>query len=459
MIRRAAITILILLLGGCLLAASTDQYGAAAWRILKTMKGASSCAPGSYCMWGGGIYYTDSIAEAQDALDNGCGDDVTGSSPTGCRVRLTGGVIGNGGTTLHLAGTGTSATGRSGVVLECTGGGTAAGTAGNPISGTVIKSEGAVPIIDIGVCQGCMIQDCTLAGEDSATAGVDILSPAGSDPTTRLVLRNVVMYEINGYCIRTGTTGQVDTMLFENISCRDSDGAYQQRDTQTVGAILTNFDVNLMGTASGPVFDIQEGDFTLMRSYVGIKNNETMVKLGKPAGRVLIDGNQLEFGASTTATMFDFDEGTSTTESNITVSNNHIVFSASGNVLFDVQRKGSITVSTNSFQDVGAGGAHTLTSDFMVDDSNALNRLYVNLIGNMEARSGGGGVERPVRWIPTLTANPTHGVYPTLSTMVLSNPDPTKVTACIDGELLNDSNAAAGSASVQKCLGGAWVAL
>lgn len=454
---RAAFTIAIMILAGVLMAPTVgDQYGAAAWRILKTMIGSSTCAPGSYCMWGGGVYYADSVAEAQAALDNGCGADVTGTSPTGCRVVLSGGVLGNGGTTLHLAGTGSSATGRSGVTLQCTGGGTTQDAAGDPISGTVIKSEGAVPIIDIGVCQGCLIQDCTLAGEDTATVGIDILSPTGSDPTTRLVIRNVAMYEINGYGIRTGTTGQVDTMLFENVSVRDSDGCYQQRDTQTLGAILTNFDCST-ATSTDPLFDIAEGDFTLLNSFVGLKNNGVGVRLGKPAAKTIIRGNQLELGTSSSAMLFDFDEGSSVTESNILVEGNHVVFSESGNTLFDVQRKGTLVIMGNSWQDTAGG--KTITSDLMVDNSNALNRLYVTLIGNQEAHNGSGGVERPVRWIPTLTPNATHGVYPTLLTLVLSNPDPTKVTACIDGELLNDSDAAAGSNSVQKCLGGAWVAL
>lgn len=401
---------------------------------------------------GADIYYVDSVAEAQAALTR-CGSDLTGSVQSGCIVQFTGGLFDNGGVTLSLAGTGSNATGRSGVILRGVGGGTAAGAAGNPNSGTIIKASGAVPVIDVGSCAGCTIENLTIAGEDTATIGVDFLAPTGSSPTTRFVMRNVAMYEVNGFCIRTPTTGQVDTMIFENVSCRDSDGAFQQRDSQTVGVILTNFDANMLGTASGPVFDIQEGDFTLVNSYLGIKNNEVGVRLGRAASRVYVDGNQLEFGASTSATLFDFDEGSSTTESNITVSNNHIVYAASGNVLFDVQRKGSMSILTNSWQDI-VGGLTEPTSDFMVDDSNADNRLYLQLVGNMSARAGSGGAKRPDRWLPTLTANPTHSVLPTLGGVSVAAH--TLPTPCLNGEVGVDTNGTSGQ-RVYSCEAGSWV--
>lgn len=404
---------------------------------------------------GADIYYVNSIAEAQTALTR-CGSDITGSTQSGCIIQFAGGVHDNGGVTLSLAGNGSSATGRSGVILRGTGGGTAAGTAGNPISGTILKGSGAVPIIDVGSCAGCVIEDLTIAGEDTATVGVDFLAPGSGYPTTRFVMRNVAMYEINGFCIRTPTTGQVDTMIFENVSCRDSDGAFQQRDSQTVGVILTNFDANMLGTASGPVFDIQEGDFTLVNSYLGIKNNEVGIRLGKPASRVLINGNQIEFGdaatGSTSAVLFDFDEGSTTTESNITVSNNHIVYARNGNTLFDVQRKGSMSILTNSWQDTA--GTVSLSSDIMVDNSNADNRLYLNLVGNMDAHAGGGGTKRPERWAPTLTANPTHSVLPTLSTPTIAAN--TLPTPCMNGEHGIDTDATTGQRAY-ACESGSWV--
>jgi len=401
---------------------------------------------------GADIYYVDSVAEAQAALTR-CGSDLTGSVQSGCIVQFTGGLFDNGGVTLSLAGTGSNATGRAGVILRGVGGGTAAGAAGNPNSGTIIKASGAVPVIDVGSCAGCTIENLTIAGEDTATVGVDFLAPTGSAPTTRFVMRNVAMYEVNGYCIRTPTTGQVDTMIFENVSCRDSDGAFQQRDSQTVGVILTNFDANMLGTASGPVFDIQEGDFTLINSYLAIKNNETGIKLGRNASRVMVDSNQIEFGTSTTATLFDFDEGSTTTESNITISNNHVVYGASGNVLFDVQRKGSMSILTNSWQDT-VGGLTTPTSDFMVDDSNADNRLYLQLVGNMDAHAGSGGTKRPERWAPTLTANPTHTVLPTLGGVSVGAH--TLPTPCLNGEIGVDTNATSGQ-RVYSCEAGSWV--
>ena len=403
---------------------------------------------------GADIYYVDSVAEAQAALTR-CGSDLTGSVQSGCIVQFTGGLFDNGGVTLNLAGTGSNATGRAGVILRGVGGGTAAGAAGNPNSGTILKASGAVPVIDIGSCAGCMIENLTIAGEDIATVGVDFLAPTGSAPTTRFVMRNVSMYEVNGFCIRTPTTGQVDTMIFENVSCRDSDGAFQQRDSQTVGVILTNFDANMLGTASGPVFDIQEGDFTMVKSYLAIKNNEVGIRLGTAASRVVIDNNQLEYGASTTATLFDFDEGSTTTESNITVSNNHIVYGASGNVLFDVQRKGSMSILTNSWQDT-VGGLTEPTSDFMVDDSNADNRLYLQLVGNMSAHAGSGGTKRPERWAPTLTANPTHVVLPTLGGVSVAAH--TLPTPCLNGEIGIDTNATTGQ-RVQTCEAGTWTTL
>lgn len=456
MTSRAALTLSILLLVGCLIAASTDQYGAAAWRILKTMMGTATCAEGSLCMFGGGEYYVDSFAGIQDALDNGCGQDVRGSSTTqsGCVINLTKGIYDNGGVTIHLAGTGTGATGRSGVTLRGTGGGTAAGTAGEPLSGTIIRaSSGTVPIIDVGVCYGCTIENLTLAGEDRATAGIDILSPSGSEPTTRLVIRNVAMYEIDGFGIRTGTSGQVDTMIFENVSVRDSDGCYQQRDTQTIGAILINFDCSDF-TSSGPVFDIVEGDFTLARSFLALKNNETGIRMGAAASRAIIEGNQLELKTSTSATLFSSDYGGgSTSEINATISNNHVIWNQNGNTLFNVYRKGTFVISGNSFQDLGGG--KTVASTFKVANTNAANRLFVTLLGNMLSHNGSGGTLRPDRYLPTLNAN-TLGVYPTLQTPIISSPaDPGD---CMDGEIWVDSDAAAGSGSATKCLSNAWVA-
>jgi hypothetical protein len=457
--RVCAAVVLIFVAIACVAASQPDQLGPAAWRVLKTMMGTSTCATGSLCMWGGGTYYADSITEAQDAIDNGCGDDltVTTGNLTGCHIFLTKGVMDNGGVTLHLAGTGTPQTGRAGITLSGVGGGTATGLDGYETAGTIIKSSGsAAASIDVGTCQGCTIENITIAGEDISTAGISILSPTSSSyPTTRLVIRNVAMYEINGFGIKTGTTGQVDTMLFENVSVRDSDGCYQQNDNQIVGVILTNFDCSL-ATSTSPVFDIVEGDFTLLNSYVGVKNNGVGVRFGLAAARAIIRGNQLEFGTSTSAVMFDFDEGDGGTESNLIFDSNHVAYNQSGNVLFDVRRKGSLTISNNSWQDTAGG--KTLTSDIRVDNgsSSADNRLYTTLIGNISASAGSGGVLRPVRWIPTLTANAT-GLLPTLAFPVISSP----VTpgACMDGELWNDNDAVAGSNSLTKCLGGAWVAL
>lgn len=529
MIRRAATTIAILLLGGCLVAASTDQYGAAAWRQLKFLLTDLSCSAPGTCdlaagttiggspIGGGGgvsdgdkgdvvvsgggttwlvddgatvtgwilgtlgagfttggditmadndivnpdavgakIYYVDSVAEAQAALTR-CGSDITGSTQSGCIVQFTGGLFDNGGTTLHMAGDGTAATGRAGVIIRGVGGGTAAGDAGSPNSGTIIKASGAVPIIDVGACMGCMIENLTLAGEDTATIGIDFLAPA-STPTTRFVVRNVSMYEINGYGLRTPTTGQVDTMIFENVSVRDSDGCYQQRYTQTVGVILSNFDCSLRGTASGPVFDIQQGEFTLINSFVSLKFNEVGIRLGTIAGRTYIDGNQIELGVaspgqgSDSTVIFDFDEGTSTAESAITVSNNHIVYARNGNTLFDVQRKGSVAIMNNWIQDLS--GTSTISSDIMVDDSNSLNRLYLTLIGNHVSNNGVGGTKRPERWAPTLTANPTHSVLPTLGGVSVGAD--TLPTPCLNGEIGVDTNGTSGQ-RVYSCEAGSWV--
>ncbi len=405
---------------------------------------------------GADIYYVDSVAEAQAALTR-CGSNITGSTQSGCIVQLTGGLFDNGGTTLHLAGDGTAATGRAGVTLRGLGGGTAAGDAGNPNSGTIIKASGAVPIIDVGACMGCVIENLTLAGEDTATVGIDFLEPT-STPTTRFIVRNVSMYEIDGYGLRTPAAGQVDTMIFENVSVRDSDGCYQQRYTQTVGVILNNFDCSLRGTASGPVFDIQEGEFTLVNSFVSLKFNEVGVRLGTIGGRVYIDGNQIELGVaspgqgSDATTIFDFDEGASTSESVITVSNNHIVYARDGNTLFDVQRKGTLSVHNNWIQDLS--GTSTISSDVMVDDSNALNRLFLSIDGNHISNNGVGGTKRPERWIPTLTANPTHTVLPTLRSTVLSAH--TLPTPCLNGEVGVDTNDTSGQ-RIYSCEAGSWV--
>ena len=454
--RRAAITIAVLLLAGVLFApTASEQYGAAAWRIIKTMMGTATCAPGSYCMWGGGIYYVTSITEAQDALDNGCGYDLSGSVQSGCIINLTKGLHVNGNVTLHLAGSGTptAANGRAGVILRGTGGGTATNTDGNPVSGTIIKASGTNPIIDVGSCLGCMIENLTLAGEDQATQGIDFLDPANGYPTTRFVVRNVAMYEIDGYGIRTTDGNQLDTMLIENVSVRDSDGCFQQRNTQTVGVILTNFDCSA-ATSTNPLFDIQAGDFTLLNSYVGVKNNGVGVRIWRPAARVIVCGNQLELGTSTSAMMLDLNEGEATQESNFIIDGNHVVYSANGNTFIDVHRKGSLTITGNSIQDIAGG--KTITSTIKVDENNTDNRLFVSLIGNIEAHAGSGGVLRPVRFLPTLSVN-NDGLYPTLHTPIISSP----VTpgACLDGELWVDSDAVAGSNSLTKCLSNAWVAL
>lgn len=403
---------------------------------------------------GADIYYVDSVAEAQAALTR-CGSDLTGSTQSGCIVQFTGGLHDNGGATLSMAGTGSAATGRAGVILRGVGGGTAAGDAGLPNSGTIIKASGAVPIIDVGACMGCMIENITLAGEDVATVGVDFLAPT-STPTTRFVMRNVAMYEIAGYGVRTPSSGQIDTMILENVSVRDSQGCYQQRYTQNAGNILNNFDCSLRGTATGPLFDIQQGELTLTNSFVAVKFNEVGIRLGTLASRTYIDGNQFEFGdastGSTSALLFDFDEGSSTTEASMTVSNNHVVYARAGNTLFDVQRKGGLVISGNQVQDITGG--LSISSDIMVDNSNADNRLFLTMQGNIDAHNGSGGVKRPERWIPTLTANPTHSVLPTLSTPVIAAK--TLPTPCINGESGVDTDATTGQ-RLYACESGSWV--
>lgn len=400
-----------------------------------------------------GIYYADSIQEAQDLLDDSCGENITGSAQSGCTIQFTRAEMDNGGVTLHLAGDGTAATGRAGVILRGVGGGTAAGAAGSPNSGTIIKSGGAVPVIDVGACMGCMIENLTIAGEDTATVGIDFLAPA-STPTTRFVIRNVAMYEINGYGIRTSTTGQLDTLLVENVSVRDSDGCYEQRYSQNIGIILSNFDCSLSGTASGPMFDIEAGEFNLRDSFVSVKNNEVAFRFGVTGiGRVLIDGNQIEFPTSTSAVIFDFDEGTATNPSETTISNNHFVYNADGNTLFDVERRGSMNIENNIVQNT-SGSERTFATDFKVDGNSANNRLLLGWSGNSQTSSNASDSRIPERWIPTLTIN-AHSVYPDVSGPVVSNS--TLPLPCYEGEIGSDWNAAAG-ARVQTCISGAWSA-
>lgn len=453
---RLAVTLSILLLAGALLApTASEQYGAAAWRVLKTMMGSYLCTEASLCMFGQGIFYVDSVAEAQTALDEGCGDDVTGTSPTGCIIQFERGEFSNANTTLHLAGTGSMATGRSGVILRGAGGGTTDGNSGRTISGTTIVSTGTNPVIDVGTCFGCVIENLTIDGSGTATAGVDLLNPLGSGPTTRFVIRNVAMYDIDGYGIRTATSGQIDTFLIENVSVRHSDGCFQQRDTQNLGLIITNMDCS-QHTSSGPIFDVQYGDFTFMNSFAAFKNNEVGFRFGKTTGKVIVRGNQIELDTSTSGVVFDFNEGNATAMANIVIDANHVTYAANGNTLFDVMRRGTFTVSNNEWQNTS--GSNTTTSTFAADTNDTTNnRLFLALINNSNVEADGADAQKPERWIPTLAAGPPKI---TLLTPIISAPDVAKVSPCLEGEVFNDSDAATGTgiAAFQRCVGGVWVA-
>jgi hypothetical protein len=448
--RGAIVAALVLIAFGALIAPTvSEQYGAAAWRVLKMMQGTANClSADTLCQWGDKLFYVSTVAEAQAALDDGCSEDVSGSVQSGCIVQFTRALADNGGVTLHLAGTGSMATGRSGVILRGVGGGMTAGTAGNPTSGTIIKSGGAVPMIDIGTCFACVIEDITLAGEDTATVGIDFLDPTGSAPTIRNVIRNVSMYEINGYGIRTSTTSQIDTILIENVSVRDSDGWFQQRNSQNIGIIFQNFDGSTL-TSSGPGFDIQYGSFTLTDSFVSTKANENAFKFGGSASTVFIEGNQIEFPTSTSSLVFDFDEGASL-QSNITINSNHFVYSEAGNTLFDVKRRGSMTVSNNWIEKTTTVGDKTLTSTFDLETTGGNNQFYLQLSNNSTKEMTTGDVNRPERWIPTI------GSGVTLLTPTLYHATDLPLP-CLDGESGIDGDEAAGSRH-QVCLSGAWTA-
>ena len=59
--------------------------------------------------------------------------------------------------------------------------------------------------------------------------------------------------------------------------------------------------------------DIVAGEFNLRDSFISIKNNEVGFLFGTTGlGRVMIDGNQIEFPTSTSAQVFDFDSGSGT---------------------------------------------------------------------------------------------------------------------------------------------------
>ena len=351
---------------------------------------------------GADIYYVDSVAEAQTALTR-CGSDITGSTQSGCIVQFTGGLFDNGGTTLHLAGDGTAATGRAGVILRGVGGGTAAGDAGNPNSGTIIKASGAVPIIDVGACMGCMIENITLAGEDVATVGIDFLAPA-STPTTRFVIRNVAMYEIDGYGIRTATTGQVDTSTFESVSVRDSDGCYQQRYTQNVGIVLDAFDCSRL-TGTGPAFDIQSGDLVFREGFLSLKTFDNAVgfSFGVATGPAEIRGSQIEIVSKTGITIIDDDQGGAQTNEIGTkiFDANHVVFDQSGNTLIDAWRRGHWIVTNNVIDNNDGGTDHTIATAFDRDTTTSGSRLIVTYAGNVSRNVDSGQSTRPEIWTPT----------------------------------------------------------
>ena len=387
---------------------------------------------------GADIYYVNSVAEAQAALTR-CGSDITGSSQSGCIVQFVGGLFDNGGTTLHLAGDGTAATGRAGVILRGVGGGTAAGVAGNPNSGTIIKASGAVPVIDVGACMGCTIENLTIAGEDTATVGIDFLAPA-STPTTRFVVRNVAMYEINGYGIRTAATGQVDTATFENVSVRDSAGCYQQRYTQNVGMVLDTFDCSQL-TGTGPAFDIQSGEFVFREGFLSLKTYDNAIgfSFGVATGPSEIRGSQIEIVGKTGITIIDDDQGGSQTNEIGTkiFDANHVVWNTDGNTLIDAWRRGHWIVTNNVLDNIDSGADHSITTAFDRDTTASGSRLTVTYAGNISRNADSGQSTRPEIWAPTT------GSDVLIRSDVRFGPDTPAV--CKDGEMFIETDLATGS--------------
>lgn len=466
----------------------SEQYGAAAWRAMKLLLTNVSC-PGGVCdlavgttiggspIGGGGTgdfmadgsvpmtgdldmdsnditnpssvgarhVFVSTEAELEAALTAfGAGvGAVNGHNPTGGTIELEGGVIDICNVQISGPATGTA---RSGVTIRGQSGGGASGSDGYRNQGTILKATCADSVLEIGGGLGITIENLSIAGEDTATACIEILD--NTFPNTGLVVRNVGCYEVNGYGIVGNTSGQWDTAHFDNVSVRDSLGCFQQRHTQSIGIQLQQFDCSsTLGTL--PQFDIVSGEFSIRDSYVSAKttSGQTMFALGETTGGVFIENNQIELGTNTNVTVVDDDTGINpTNDASRVFFGNNVVWANTGTVLFDVAHRGNWTVQDNTFQVTG-GTEYAATSTFDSDGS-ASGRLILKIDNNSLRNSDAAQSTRPEVWLPTVGT----GVIAKLPTLVAA----TRPSFCISGQLLYDSDETTGQ-RVYGCESGSWV--